>query len=68
MKKALLAVLSGALICLLMGCSTYTEAIGPDGTSVKHIGIAPGTSITTPKGCINSAGRDCEPLSPVPAQ
>lgn len=44
---------------LLVGCSntTYTEAAHPNGTTVKHISIAPGTKITTASGgCIDSTG------------
>ncbi|ECG7135594.1 hypothetical protein E6W93_22385 [Salmonella enterica subsp. enterica serovar Uppsala] len=44
---------------LLVGCShtTYTEATRADGSTVKHIAIAPGTKITTASGgCIDSTG------------
>ncbi|EAM8673207.1 hypothetical protein BL252_06525 [Salmonella enterica] len=55
MKKLLLAV----ALCTLAGCShsTYTEATRADGSTVKHIAIAPGTKITTANGgCIDSTG------------
>ncbi|ECF1703340.1 hypothetical protein E1B77_20775 [Salmonella enterica subsp. enterica] len=55
MKKLLLAV----ALCALAGCShsTYTEATKADGSSVKHVSIAPGTKITTADGgCIDSTG------------
>ncbi|CAM7914185.1 Uncharacterised protein [Escherichia coli] len=44
---------------VLAGCSntTYTEATHPNGTTVKHISIAPGTKSTTASGgCIDSTG------------
>lgn len=44
---------------LLAGCShtTYTEATRADGSTVKHVAIAPGTKITTASGgCIDSTG------------
>lgn len=44
---------------LLVGCShtTYTEATRADGSTVKHVAIAPGTKITTANGgCIDSTG------------
>lgn len=61
MKKALLAIIAGASLCALSACSHYTEATGPNGATVKHVAIAPGTSITTPNGCINSGGGTCAP-------
>lgn len=61
MKKALLAVIAGAALCALSACSHYTEATTANGTTVKHVAIAPGTSVTTKDGgCINSAGGACE--------
>ncbi len=48
---------------LLAGCThtTYTEATRADGTTVKHIAIAPGTKITTASGnCIDSTGAAAE--------
>lgn len=61
MKKALLAVIAGAALCALSACSHYTEATTANGTTVKHVAIAPGTSVTTKDGgCINSAGGSCE--------
>lgn len=60
MKKALLAVIAGAALCALSACSHYTEATTANGTTVKHVAIAPGTSVTTKDGgCINSAGGTC---------
>lgn len=59
MKKSLLAIIAGAALCALSACSHYTEATGPNGTTVKHVAIAPGTSVTTQNGCINSAGGTC---------
>lgn len=45
---------------VLAGCTThttYTEAKSADGSSVKHVAIAPGTKITTASGgCIDSTG------------
>ncbi|EHW7991915.1 hypothetical protein K3J40_002384 [Escherichia coli] len=55
MKRLLILV---ALVALA-GCThtTYTEATSADGTTVKHIAIAPGTKITTASGgCIDSTG------------
>ncbi|EPO2591147.1 hypothetical protein ACT8MX_003299 [Escherichia albertii] len=55
MKRLLILV---ALVALA-GCThtTYTEAKRADGTTVKHIAIAPGTKITTANGgCIDSTG------------
>ncbi|HCO7573135.1 hypothetical protein HVZ66_11315 [Escherichia fergusonii] len=55
MKKIILA----AALVTLAGCThtTYTEATSADGTTVKHIAIAPGTKITTAAGgCIDSTG------------
>ncbi|MDT1194315.1 hypothetical protein RNQ45_18860 [Escherichia coli] len=55
MKKLLLAV----AFFTLAGCthSTYTEATRADGSSIKHVMIAPGTKITTANGgCIDSTG------------
>ncbi|MFS9379430.1 hypothetical protein QNN88_01865 [Citrobacter sp. ANG330] len=63
MKKIVLAIIAGASLCALSACSTYTEATGTNGTTVKRVAIAPGTSITTPNGCINSAGGSCEQQS-----
>ncbi|ENA9695586.1 hypothetical protein ABG299_001077 [Salmonella enterica subsp. enterica] len=61
MKKIVLAVLAAASLCSLSACSTYTEATGPNGTTVKHVAVAPGTSaVTANGGCINSAGGSCE--------
>lgn len=54
-----LIVLAFAII--LSGCShtTYTEAKRPDGTTVRHVAIAPGTKITTANGnCIDSTGAE----------
>ncbi|EAB6210855.1 hypothetical protein ABN12_003208 [Salmonella enterica subsp. enterica serovar Mississippi] len=48
-----------ATAILLSGCthSTYTEATKADGTTIKHVAIAPGTKITTASGgCIDSTG------------
>ena len=61
MKKIAIALSCAAALCALSACSHYTEATGPNGTTVKHIAIAPGTSITTPNGCINSGGGTCDP-------
>lgn len=62
MNKIAVAFVGAAIGCaVLSACSTYTEATGPNGTQVKHVAIAPGTSITTPNGCINSAGSTCIP-------
>ncbi|HFO3368254.1 TPA: hypothetical protein ACHJP7_004328 [Escherichia coli] len=50
-------------VMLLAGCThtTYTEAKRADGTTVKHIAIAPGTKITTASGgCIDSTGAATE--------
>ncbi|WES70401.1 hypothetical protein [Superficieibacter sp. HKU1] len=55
MKKILLAV----AFCALVSCShsSYTEATRADGSSVKHVTIAPGTKITIANGdCIDSTG------------
>ncbi|EHO7056259.1 hypothetical protein OOJ18_07260 [Escherichia coli] len=55
MKKLLLAV----AFFTMAGCthSTYTEATRADGSSIKHVTIAPGTKITTANGgCIDSTG------------
>ncbi|HAF5935099.1 TPA: hypothetical protein G9F30_000522 [Salmonella enterica] len=55
MKKMIMAV---ALLALA-GCThtTYTEATRADGSTVKHVAIAPGTKITTANGgCIDSTG------------
>ncbi|EKT1335047.1 hypothetical protein ABWR82_004314 [Salmonella enterica subsp. enterica] len=55
MKRALLL----AALVALAGCThtTYTEATRADGSTVKHIAIAPGTKITTATGgCIDSTG------------
>ncbi|HGW6102644.1 TPA: hypothetical protein ACNIQM_000741 [Citrobacter werkmanii] len=60
MKKTILAIIAGAALCALTACSTYTEATTARGATVKHVAIAPGTSITVPNGCINSAGGTCE--------
>lgn len=54
--KSLLLVCAMAL---LAGCThtTYTEATRADGSTVKHIAIAPGTKVTGPNGtCIESTG------------
>lgn len=59
MKKIVLAIIAGASLCALSACSSYTEATTANGTTVKHVAIAPGTSITTPNGCINSGGGTC---------
>ncbi|WP_059215992.1 hypothetical protein [Escherichia albertii] len=59
MKRLLILV---ALVALA-GCThtTYTEATRADGTTVKHIAIAPGTKITTANGnCIDSTGAAAE--------
>ncbi len=37
MKKIVLAVLAAASLCALSACSTYTEATGPNGTTVRHV-------------------------------
>lgn len=58
MKKLLILA-----VMLLAGCThtTYTEAKRADGTTVKHIAIAPGTKITTASGgCIDSTGAAAE--------
>ncbi|ECI5354374.1 hypothetical protein K2B09_003063 [Salmonella enterica subsp. enterica] len=63
MKKIALAVLAAASLCALSGCGStrYTEATTANGTNVKHVSIAAGTSVTTKDGdCINSAGGVCE--------
>ncbi|MFP5735390.1 MULTISPECIES: hypothetical protein [Salmonella] len=55
MEKILLT----AALLTLAGCThtTYTEATRADGSTVKHIAIAPGTKITTANGgCIDSTG------------
>ncbi|EBG8067304.1 hypothetical protein CQK57_03415 [Salmonella enterica] len=55
MEKILLT----AALLILAGCThtTYTEATRADGSTVKHIAIAPGTKITTANGgCIDSTG------------
>ncbi|EDF9813712.1 hypothetical protein B5B23_13170 [Salmonella enterica subsp. enterica serovar Tennessee] len=55
MKKLLLT----AALLTLAGCThtTYTEATRADGSTVKHIAIAPGAKITTAAGgCIDSTG------------
>ncbi|MGU9777978.1 hypothetical protein ACV3J7_16565 [Salmonella enterica] len=55
MKRALLL----AALVALAGCThtTYTEATRADGSTVKHVAIAPGTKITTANGgCIDSTG------------
>ncbi|EHL7666639.1 hypothetical protein KEH73_000752 [Salmonella enterica] len=55
MKKIFLL----SLLVALAGCThtTYTEATRTDGSTVKHIAIAPGTKITTANGgCIDSTG------------
>lgn len=71
MKKTVLAVLAAVSLCALSACSTYTEATGPNGTTVKHVAVAPGTSaVTSNGGCINSGGGSCEqqPTSTTSAQ
>ncbi|EAW1173104.1 hypothetical protein S922_16040 [Salmonella enterica subsp. enterica] len=61
MKKLVIAAIAVATVSLLSACSTYTEATGPNGTTVKHVAVAPGTSaVTSNSGCINSAGGECE--------
>lgn len=55
MKKILLT----AALLTMAGCThtTYTEATSADGSTVKHVAIAPGTKITTANGgCIDSTG------------
>lgn len=55
MKKLLFV----AALVALAGCThtTYTEATRADGSTVKHVAIAPGTKITTANGgCIDSTG------------
>ncbi|HAK2208006.1 TPA: hypothetical protein H1802_003212 [Salmonella enterica] len=55
MKKIFLL----SLLVALAGCThtTYTEATRVDGSSVRHIAIAPGTQIKTANGgCIDSTG------------
>lgn len=55
MKKLLFV----AALVALAGCThtTYTEATRADGSTVKHVAIAPGTKITTAAGgCIDSTG------------
>ncbi|ELX5323480.1 hypothetical protein SJZ58_004471 [Salmonella enterica] len=55
MKKMIMA----AALLALAGCThtTYTEATRADGSTVKHVAIAPGTKITTANGgCIDSTG------------
>ncbi|HHT2661502.1 TPA: lipoprotein [Citrobacter freundii] len=54
MKQSLFALV---FLVALSGCAhtTYTEATSADGSTVKHIAIAPGTKITTAAGgCIDS--------------
>lgn len=63
MKKTALAIMVGTALCALSACSTYTEATTSSGAKVKHVAIAPGTSITVPSGCINSGGGTCEPVT-----
>lgn len=56
MKQSLFALV---FLVALSGCThtTYTEATSADGSTVKHIAIAPGTKITTATGgCIDSTG------------
>ncbi|ECK6620757.1 hypothetical protein FSC89_17565 [Salmonella enterica] len=61
MKKIVLAVLAAASLCALFACSNYTEATGPNGTTVRHVAVAPETSaVTVNGGCINSGGGVCE--------
>ncbi|HCL5283967.1 TPA: hypothetical protein N2G45_002872 [Salmonella enterica] len=55
MKKLLLT----AALLALAGCThtTYTEATRADGSTMKHVAIAPGTKvITAAGGCIDSTG------------
>ncbi|HII1671955.1 TPA: hypothetical protein ACYZE8_002382 [Salmonella enterica] len=63
MKKIAIALACAASLCALTACTgntRYTEATTANGTSVKHVSIAPGTSATTSSGgCINSAGGTC---------
>ncbi|MGU9777980.1 hypothetical protein ACV3J7_16575 [Salmonella enterica] len=55
MKK--LIILAGLLLAGCTTHTTYTEATRADGSSVKHVAIAPGTKITTASGgCIDSTG------------
>ncbi|MFU1851465.1 hypothetical protein [Citrobacter portucalensis] len=69
MKKVLLVIIAGVALCALSACSHYTEATTANGTTVKHIAIAPGTSVTTSSGgCINSAGVTCEQQGVTTAQ
>lgn len=59
MKKIIIPALVAAFACVLTGCThtTYTEATRADGSTVKHVAIAPGTKITTANGgCIDSTG------------
>ncbi|MEM0567605.1 hypothetical protein [Salmonella enterica] len=56
MKIVLIALTA---LVALAGCThtTYTEATRADGSTVKHVAIAPGTKITTAAGgCIDSTG------------
>lgn len=56
MKQSFFAL---AVLVALSGCAhtTYTEATRADGSTVKHVAIAPGTKITTANGgCIDSTG------------
>lgn len=67
-----------AFACAAFGCATltactgntrYTEATTANGTSVKHVSIAPGTSMTTKDGgCINSAGGTCGQQTTTPTE
>ncbi len=58
MKKVLTALIAATA---LSACSHYTEATSANGTTIKHIDIAP--SISTAKGCINSGGGTYEPMT-----
>ncbi len=61
MKKTVLAVLAAVSLCALSAYSTYTEATGPNGTTAKHVAVAPETSaVIANGGCINSGGGVCE--------
>ncbi|ECY3258058.1 hypothetical protein AU577_15690 [Salmonella enterica subsp. enterica serovar Alachua] len=63
MKTTLIVMIAATSLCALSACSHYMEATGPNGTTVKHVAIAPGTSITTPNGCIDTAGETCAPYN-----
>lgn len=67
MKKIVLVLACAASLCALSACTgntRYTEVTTANGTTAKHVSIAPGTSATTKDGgCINSGGGTCEQLS-----